>query len=78
MSVSPPRDRPTSLAVIRCGLLRCAGPTVSHPIQAAADGDKQSGSAMQCDKNDYRAILAGLEGVTTKKAVDLEAMTVKN
>lgn len=43
-----------------------------------ADGDKKGGLAMQCDKNDYRGILAGLEGVTGKKAVDSEAMTVKN
>lgn len=43
-----------------------------------ADGDKKGGFAMQCDKNDYRGILAGLEGVTGKKAVDSEAMTVKN
>src|SRR5262249_38723843 len=42
------------------------------------DGDKKGGLAMQCDKNDYRGILAGLEGVTGKKAVDSEAMTVKN
>jgi hypothetical protein len=33
---------------------------------------------MQCDKNDYRGILLGLEGVTGKKAVDSDAMTVKN
>jgi hypothetical protein len=33
---------------------------------------------MQCDKNDYRGVLAGLEGGTGKKAVDSEAMTVKN
>jgi hypothetical protein len=33
---------------------------------------------MHCDKNDYRGILAGLEGITGKKAVDSEAMTVKN
>jgi hypothetical protein len=33
---------------------------------------------MQCDKNDYCGILAGLEGVTGKKAVDSEAMNVKN
>ena len=26
-----------------------------------ADGDKKGGFAMQCDKNDYRGILAGLE-----------------
>lgn len=43
-----------------------------------ADGDKKGGFAMQCDKRDYRGILAGLEGVTGKKAVDSEALTVKN
>lgn len=43
-----------------------------------ADGDKKGGFAMQCDKKDYRGILAGLEGVTGKKAVDSTAMTVKN
>jgi hypothetical protein len=43
-----------------------------------ANGDEKGGLAMQCDKNDYRGILAGLEGVTGKKAVDSEAMTVKN
>ena len=43
-----------------------------------ANGDQKGGLAMQCDKNDYRGILAGLEGVTGKKAVDSEAMTVKN
>jgi hypothetical protein len=30
------------------------------------------------DKNDYRGLLAGLEGVTGKKAVNSDAMTVKN
>jgi hypothetical protein len=30
------------------------------------------------DKNDYRGLLAGLEGVTGKKAVNSNAMTVKN
>jgi len=34
-----------------------------------ADGDKKGGLAMQCDKNEYRGILAGLEGVLGKKAV---------
>jgi hypothetical protein len=42
------------------------------------DGDKKGGFAMQCDKNDYRGVLAGLEGITGKKAVDSDAMTVKN
>jgi hypothetical protein len=43
-----------------------------------ADGDKKGGFAMQCDKNEYRGILTALEGITGKKAVDSEAMTVKN
>lgn len=41
-------------------------------------GDTKGGFAMQCDKNDYRGVLAGLEGVTGKKAVDTDAMNVKN
>ena len=43
-----------------------------------ANGDQKGGFAMQCDKNDYRGILAGLEGLTGKKAVNSESMTVKN
>jgi CxxC motif-containing protein (DUF1111 family) len=43
-----------------------------------ADGDKKGGFAMQCDKNDYRGVLTGLEGVSGKKAVNSDAMTVKN
>jgi hypothetical protein len=43
-----------------------------------ADGDKKGGLAIQCDKNEYRGILAALEGVTGKKAVNSESMTVKN
>jgi hypothetical protein len=42
------------------------------------NGEHKGGFAMQCDKSDYRGILAGLEGVTGKKAVDSDAMTVKN
>ena len=43
-----------------------------------ANGDQKGGFAMQCDKNDYRGVLAGLEGISGKKAVDSESMTVKN
>lgn len=43
-----------------------------------ADGEKKGGFAMQCDKGEYRGILAALEGITGKKAVDSTAMTVKN
>jgi hypothetical protein len=42
------------------------------------DGNQKGGFAMQCDKSDYRGILAGLEGVTGKKAIDSAALTVKN
>lgn len=43
-----------------------------------ANGDVKGGFAMQCDKNEYRGILNALEGISGKKAVDSEAMTVKN
>jgi hypothetical protein len=43
-----------------------------------ADGDKKGGLAIQCDKSNYRGILAALEGVTGKKAVNSDTMTVKN
>lgn len=43
-----------------------------------SNGDAKGGFAMQCDKNQYRGILAALEGITGKKAVDSEAMNVKN
>jgi hypothetical protein len=43
-----------------------------------ADGDKKGGLAIQCDKTDYRGVLTALEGVTGKKAVNSDAMTVKN
>jgi hypothetical protein len=42
------------------------------------DGGKKGGFAFQADKNDYRGLLAGLEGVTGKKAINSDAMTVKN
>ena len=43
-----------------------------------ANGDQKGGFAMQCDKSDYRGVLAALEGITGKKAVDSDAMNVKN
>ena len=43
-----------------------------------ANADQKGGFAMQCDKNDYRGVLTGLEGVTGKKAVDSATLTVKN
>lgn len=43
-----------------------------------ANGDKKGGLAIQCDKNDYRGVLAALEGVSGKKATNSDTMTVKN
>src|SRR5579871_3112049 len=42
------------------------------------DSGRKGGLAFQADKSDYRGLLAGLEGITGKKAVDSDAMTVKN
>jgi hypothetical protein len=43
-----------------------------------ANGDAKGGFAMQCDKKDYRGILAGIEGLTGRTAVDSDALNVKN
>jgi CxxC motif-containing protein (DUF1111 family) len=69
------------LAVISLGIgaLMAFSKSKKHFIGLTfADGDKKGGFAMQCDKNEYRGILAALEGVTGKKAVDSDAMSVKN
>ncbi len=42
------------------------------------DAGKKGGFAFQADKKDYRGILAGLEGVSGKKAVNTDTMSVKN
>jgi hypothetical protein len=39
---------------------------------------KKGGAAFQAEKGNYRGVLAGIEGVTGKKAVNSEALTVKN
>jgi len=69
------------LAVISLGIgaLMALTKSKKHYVGLTwADGDKKGGLAMQCDKNEYRGILAALEGVTGKKAVNSDAMTVKN
>ena len=42
------------------------------------DAGRKGGVAFQADKNDYRGLLAGLEGITGKKAVNSDTMNVKN
>jgi hypothetical protein len=69
------------LAVISFGIggLMALTKSKKHYIGLTwATGETKGGFAMQCDKNDYRGVIAGLEGVTGKKAVNSDAMTVKN
>jgi hypothetical protein len=42
------------------------------------DGGRKGGFALQADKSDYRGLLTGLEGISGKKAVNADAMSVKN
>ena len=69
------------LAVISLGIgaLMAFSKSKKHFVGITwADGDKKGGFAMQCDKNDYRGVLAALEGVSGKKAIDSDSMNVKN
>jgi hypothetical protein len=69
------------LAVVTLGLgaLMALTKSKKHFVGLTwANGDQKGGFAMQCDKNEYRGVLAGMEGVTGKKAVDSSALTVKN
>jgi len=42
------------------------------------DAGKRGGFAFQANKDDYRGLLTGLEGVTGKKAINTNTMSVKN
>jgi hypothetical protein len=42
------------------------------------DSGKKGGVALQADKNEYRGLLAALEGVTGKKAVDADTAAGAN
>jgi len=69
------------LAVVSLGIgaLMLLSKSKKHYVGITwVDGDKKGGFVMQCDKSDYRGVLLGLEGVTGKKAVDSDAITVKN
>ena len=69
------------LAVISLGVgaLMALSKSKKHFIGITwANGDQKGGFVMQCDKNEYRGILAALEGVSGKKPIDSDAMTVKN
>lgn len=68
-----------ALVTLGVGALLALSKSKKHFIGLTwADGDKKGGFAFQADKNDYRGLLAGLEGITGKKAVDSDALNVKN
>jgi len=69
------------VAVVSFGLgaLLALSKSKKHFVGLTWDnGGQKGGIAFQADKNDYRGLLAGLEGITGKKAVDSDTMTVKN
>jgi hypothetical protein len=69
------------LAVVSfgAGLLMALAKSKKHYVGLTwATGDVKGGFAVQADKNDYRGLLAALEGLTGKKAVDSDSMNVKN
>ncbi|MBI2684892.1 MAG: hypothetical protein HYX27_01145 [Acidobacteria bacterium] len=69
------------LAVVSFGIgaLMALAKSKKHYIGLTWDDKgKKGGIAFQANKDDYRGLLAGLEGVTGKKAVNTDAMTVKN
>lgn len=69
------------LAVVSLGIgaLMALSKSKKHYIGLTWDDNgKKGGFALQADKNDYRGLLAGLEGITGKKAVDSDTLNVKN
>lgn len=69
------------LAVVSLGIgaLMALSKSKKHYIGLTwDDAGKKGGIAVQADKNDYRGLLAGLEGITGKKAVDSDSLNVKN
>lgn len=69
------------LAVVSFGIgaLMALSKSKKHFIGLTWETDgKKNGAAFQAEKNDYRGVLAGIEGVTGKKAVNSDALTVKN
>ena len=74
-------DAAIGLAVISLGIgaLMALTKSKKHFIGLTwDDAGHKGGAAFQADKSDYRGVLAGLEGVSGKKAVNSDTMTVKN
>ena len=69
------------LAVVSLGIgaLMALSKSKKHFIGITWD-DKgaKGGIALQADKSNYRGVLTGLEGVTGKKVVNTDTLSVKN
>src|SRR5580658_1436135 len=69
------------LAVVSFGIgaLMLLAKSKKHYIGLTWDNaGTKGGLALQADKSDYRGLLAGIEGITGKKAVDSDTLNVKN
>jgi hypothetical protein len=69
------------LAVVSFGIggLMALTKSKKHYVGVTWDnGGSKGGLALQADKSDYRGLLTGLEGISGKKAVNSDALTVKN
>jgi hypothetical protein len=66
------------LAVVSFGIGALMARTNSKKYFVGLTESTKAAFAIRCDKSDYRGVLAGIEGITGKKAVDSEALTVKN
>ena len=67
------------LAVVSLGIgaLVAFSKSKKHYVGIVWDGGdgKKGGVVLQADKNEYRGLIAGLEGVSGKKAIDTDAQT---
>ena len=69
------------LAVVSFGIgaLMALAKSKKHYIGLTwEDGEKRGGFAFQADKDEFRGIIAGLEGISGKKVVNTDSMSVKN
>ncbi|HXP87524.1 MAG TPA: PEGA domain-containing protein [Bryobacteraceae bacterium] len=64
-----------ALAVVSLGVgvIVAFSKSKKHYIGISWDGDTSGGIALQADKNEYRGLLAALEGVTGRTAVDADS-----
>lgn len=61
------------------GALTASSRSENHFVGVTwANGDQRGGVAVQCDRNDCRGVLARLEGISGKRAINSESVLVNN